>query len=113
MKSNDNIPQDEMLLAEALAAAKARGLKWCRDVLFLDKGGYSLPGNQSKFADSCCAYGALIVADRAPIRYAERPDNIRRIGVGNDEADNWPPHTDDNGESLGWAFRCAMTQEEP
>ena len=28
MKANDNIPEDEMLLAEAIAAAKARGCVW-------------------------------------------------------------------------------------
>lgn len=110
MKSNDKIPRDEMLLAEALAAATARGLKWNRDVLFLDKGGYSLAAHQSDKAASCCAYGALIVAGRVPAHYAERPESVCRIGVGNDREYDWPSCQDDCGESLGWAFRCAMEE---
>ncbi len=32
--SNDDIPADEMLLAEAIAEAKGRGLKWCKGTPF-------------------------------------------------------------------------------
>ena len=42
MKSNDNIPEDEMLLAEAIAAAKARGLGWTEGAYFRDRGGNGL-----------------------------------------------------------------------
>lgn len=57
-------PQDEMLLAELIAAAKSRGLKACRGTRFLRSrdgflfsSGYPDPG-----ITHCCAAGAYILA---------------------------------------------------
>lgn len=107
MKSNDKIPEDEMLLAEALAAAKARGLGWTRYTRFRD-----LLGNWCgpEEAASCCVLGALELAgylDRGGITY-----ELRNASDGNDSDDRiWSEHTD-GATSLGWAFRCFFTQED-
>jgi hypothetical protein len=123
LKANDNIPRDEMLLAEAIAAAKARGMKWCRGSAFEDADGNQT--TRSKAA-RCCALGALALADVLPgylaISGIER--EVRSIGIntgqvfyGNDFAGLWTTGdvsflAGDKGESLGWAYRCAMTQED-
>jgi hypothetical protein len=107
MKSNDSIPADEMLLAEAHAAAKARNLGWTRYTRFRDSAGnWCNPAE----AASCCVLGALEFAgrlSRGGITY-----ELRNASEGNDCDERiWGPCTD-GSESLGWAFRCAMTQDE-
>jgi len=47
-KANDNIPHDEMMLAEALAAAHAEKLTWTANAALDD--------------NRCCALGALAIA---------------------------------------------------
>ena len=129
MKANDNIPADEMLLAEAIAAAKARGLGWCSGRPFKSErdkyGGPDVGEDIIKLVDtgeikSCCAMGALALAGRITIRQSfydnggvTPPDELANVYYGNDRPDFLPwGCDDDNGESLGWAFRCAMTQED-
>lgn len=113
-KANDkDVPADELLLAEAIAAAKARGLKWARAFPFL-----SLDGSRAtpQSAEKVCALGALHLAgviDMTNEGACHWP-HLRGVIHGNDkEGPGWEDawHTD-NGESLGWAFRCAMTQDD-
>lgn len=111
-KRTPPIPRDEMLLAEAIAAAKARGLKHCTGVPFEGgkRGGLSVYG-----AHACCAVGALVLAGKATLHrdkgFAKQP-SLSMVTNGNDYGFEWEDGAD-RGESLGWAFRCAMTQEEP
>ena len=114
MKSNDDIPEDEMLLAEAIAAAKADGFRWTARRYFGD--------------GCCCATGALHLAKGRTATYvnsfeiritenevADRlgaPHGGLLIATGNDYESEWSSLEYDHGESLGWAFRCAMTQED-
>lgn len=110
MKSNDEIPADEMLLAEAIAAAKARDLGWCKETPFADANGY---GCLSDKAVTCCALGALHFAGRADMNsrlYYSR-GRLADVSEGNDLDGEWQPTKTDRGGSLGWAFRCAMTEE--
>jgi hypothetical protein len=103
MKSNDNIPRDEMMLAEAIAATKARNLAWCEGAIF-ERNGEDLE-RSSRGATHCCAVGALLLAGHRFVSYRES-----EIANGND-ATRWMVDSDDyldTGESLGWAFRCAM-----
>lgn len=125
MKANDkDVPEDEMLLAEALAAAKARGMKWTSAVPFRDSEGrqFYVDELQSAFASAtqCCALGALALAGRITPRQAffqnggdSPPRELMEVYRGNDRPPTWEwDHDDDNGESLGWAFRCFMTQDD-
>lgn len=104
MKSNDNIPADEMLLAEAIAAARARGLKHAVGQRFIPS------SMHPETAEACCVLGALQLAgcidDLAPI-------DLMDAWRGNDDIyeSGWPNYAADNGASLGWAFRCAMTED--
>ena len=113
-KSNDDIPADEMLLAEALAAAKARKMKWCEGQPFADKSGALC---EPESAIACCALGAIHFAGRIDMRnrVLSPSTDLSRVIAGNDLGPEfqWSPGDIDFGESLGWAFRCAMTQDEP
>jgi hypothetical protein len=112
------IPADEMLLAEAIAAAKARGLKWCRGSAFENAIGHQATRST---ATNCCALGALAlvgaVSDRQALNPVQRDVgslNTGHVFYGNDFPERWT-HGEgwlagDKGESLGWAFRCAMEE---
>src|SRR5687768_6959004 len=72
-KADDRIPADEMLLAEAIAAASAKGLGWCAGRPFKSDpeavGGPSMSDDIISLVDSgdikaCCAMGALALAGR-------------------------------------------------
>ena len=101
------IPADEMLLAEAIAAARARGLSWCAGRAFLGGSDSRSP----RGAVACCAVGALVLAKRTRLarnkQYSSDP-KFSAVSCGNDLAMYWSGLVPDNGESLGWAFRCAM-----
>lgn len=114
MTSNDNIPEDEMMLAETLAAVNDRGLGWCAGSCFQVGRVMLDPANRDR-ADRCCALGAMVIAgviDEMETHYSTRREGLLDVTYGNDDWD-WSPHDDDRGESLGHAFRCAMTQDEP
>lgn len=106
-KANDDIPEDEMLLAEAIAAASDRGMKWTSGLAFV-------PPNQDE-AVMCCAVGALVLAGKTALthgsQYSSNP-SLWGVTHGNDMSRTWRQTPRDDGESLGWAFRCAMTQED-
>ena len=111
MKSNDKIPRDEMLLAEAVAAAKGRNLSLSIHAYFR-KNGIECRATD---ADSCCIIGALCLAGRLESEEFEGktlPLNRFRFNgaaFGNDRPDlDWRFPNDRDGEDLGWAFRCAM-----
>ena len=122
MKANDNIPEDEMLLAEAIAAAKARGLGWIRHAMYHDRDGCDFPVGRSargwqmprRAVTACCALGALVIAGRRRLDASFEAAITRGNDFDWHEAvmHSWDA-TDCAGESLGWAFRCAMTQDEP
>ena len=110
-KSNDDIPEDEMLLAEAIAAARSRDIAWASGADFIYADGTRTISRLTNPV-GCCARGALRIARPRANFYQEK---FRLVPAGNDNplAAGWSVGTDDNGESLGWAFRCAMTQDEP
>lgn len=115
MKANDNIPAGEMLLARAVAGARSRGLGWTDFYMFRNATDDPLLADTRRIpkgAAKCCAYGALKIVGAAPRRYLERPISLHNVAEGNDCGETWSSG-DDLGESLGWAYRCAMTQEEP
>src|ERR1044071_7703505 len=94
-KSNDKIPADEMLLAEAIAAAESAGLTGCAGAPFL----HDVEGRLIK----CCAVGALALIATRDVRHAAaNPYNSAskllnhiglrrwftdRIYIGNDRVD--------------------------
>jgi hypothetical protein len=104
MKSNDQIPADEMLLAEAIAAAKANRLGWIGGSRFY-------PETQNPHtAVRCCVEGALVIAGRIKPNDYFGPTHLNRAYIGNDCPGQWSLPDVDRGESLGWAFRCAMEE---
>ena len=114
MRSNDKIPEDEMLLAEACAAAKAKGLAWCLDVPFRDARGMRTTPDKAR---QCCALGALHfagVVDMTGRQTVGLEGPLSKVIFGNDGGETmpWTPSNRDDGESLGHAFRCFMTQTE-
>ncbi len=124
-KANDkDVPADEMLLAEAIAAAKAKGLRWTKGVPFRGADGERTSPDK---ACEVCALGALHAAGSIDLtRGGDYPNGVMSVmfinGLahlsnvifGNDcDDDGWVgSDSNDYGESLGWAFRCAMTQED-
>lgn len=110
MKSNDSIPEDEMLLAAGTAEASARGLGHLVHGLFADGG--DVHNDRTKPVNRCCAYGALVLAGIAPHSYMNAPDGLRAVGLGNDDWSKWSVGDADQGETLGHAFRLFMTQHE-
>lgn len=112
-KANDKgVPEDEMLLAEALAAARARGLGWCKERPFEGAGGGGI--YPPEYAVRCCALGALHLAGRANMecRSYYTVGRLADVVEGNDIDKEWMSTATDRGASMGWAFRCAMTQDE-
>lgn len=118
-KANDSIPADEMLLAEAIAAASALKLRHCIGTAFLPS---DINGRfDVATTGACCAIGAIALAvgdvKRSPYTVAREVLTDRRIGKevdcvydGNDD-DEWGSPPMDSGESLGWAYRCAMEDQ--
>jgi hypothetical protein len=104
VKANDKgVPEDEMMLAAALAAARARKLTFFVGQRFWP---------DKKSAVSCCALGALELAGILNDT-AQTPTELMDVWRGNDSPYGpfWGQFGD-HGESLGWAFRCAMTQDD-
>ena len=94
-----------MLLAEALAAVHARGLRACRYSMYEGKSGASV-ARRSKHIVAACALGAIGLS-----RDISQYQNWR-ITVGNDwnSVSKWDCEPDD-GETLGHAYQLAMTQD--
>jgi hypothetical protein len=107
------VPRDEMRLAEALAAAHAAKVGWIRGAAFATA---TSRGSGIKEVDNApiigvCAVGALYLAGRWDGETLISRE-FRDTASGNDYSDQWGYESSDRGESLGWAFRCAMTQED-
>lgn len=93
----------ELILAEALAAAHAAGLEWCRSARFRE-GRYGAEC-AAETAGACCALGGLQLAG-----YEIRGPDCRRIYIGNDWF-TWTPTEgarEDMLESIGGAFAEAL-----
>jgi hypothetical protein len=101
-KSNDNIPDDEMALAKAIAVMHRKGLKWCEGTSFRDSNGDCCV---SYVAAAACALGAL---ELAKVALGSRKFNSAPHGNDSPVSDKWTSWPEDDGESLGLAFRCAM-----
>lgn len=104
------VPKDELALAAALAAANARGMKFAECYEFVDSAGLlTYPGN----AAGCCAFGALKLAGVVPLNAKISRGNgaFQDAWMGNDaNNDPWDTDDDDKGQSLGYAYRCAMKE---
>lgn len=107
MKANDNIPADEMLLAEMIAAASALGLvggKGANFRRFVDDGTARCNGLWFPGATECCAAGALELLHK-------------NTGIGGDvvkgndgsEYSFFDDSIDGVAWNLGAAFNQAMT----
>jgi hypothetical protein len=119
MRSNDEIPEDEMLLAEAYAAARENHMGHCTGYPFavVTTLGNKIEVEPDK-AEACCALGALALAGRLELKTVralgrrERKHPLRDTWRANDSiSEVWGDDASDYGESYGWAFRCAMTQD--
>lgn len=112
MSRAKKVPDDEMLLAEMIAAAMARGMGWVAGAPFVDR-----IGSPTGLRDAvrCCALGAAVLAGRATrhrvIPKLKQYPTWNRVHIGNDRSLKWGYCDSDRGESLGWAFRQAMQED--
>jgi hypothetical protein len=109
MDSNDNIPDDELVLAKLIQNVSARKLKACKYVPYTSKDGSTSFSFLYNNTVSCCAMGAAYLEN-------DSDDDIAAyvfIARGNDnkqwsEAEPYSHPRDRDGESLGWAYYQAM-----
>lgn len=104
----NDIEEQERTLGAMIAAAKSRGLGWCKGAFFRNSNGESVSMNDDDVA-SCCARGAM---DLAELSSPELSSPGGCASYGNDENYLWSVGSGDYGESLGWAFRQAMTEDD-
>jgi hypothetical protein len=104
--SKKAIPEDEMLLAEMIAAACANNLVHCVGSRFKDRNGH--PRSDFKPGHSgCCAIGALdLVAGKWTY-----PDAALVFGNDRWRSDIWFVTYDNDRQFLGYAFAVAMNCE--
>lgn len=108
-KANDNIPEDEMLLAMAIQNANALCKGWCKGNYFVDKDGCPVLDYEEALERSvkCCASGiCLLTMDTKAI-----VDKFTLTHQGNDNEATWSYIAKDEGESYGWTYRQAMTDD--
>lgn len=122
-KDNDEIPEDEMLLAEALAACGERKLCYADGFMFgkVQKGllGPQLLPVKPSQATNVCALGALTIAGKFNVNTARNIEggttkkyrHLVNVPQGNDSEDHWGAEGEDAGESLGYAFRSFFDEE--
>lgn len=98
------VPEDEIVLAEAIQNAEAFGMDWCQGVYYRGWNGGSLSYSEKDKATACCAVGALcLTARRAPFDPRNKYAKWTGIPRGNDT-----PHYNGDpapGEDIGAAFR--------
>lgn len=116
--SNDNIPEDELLLAKLLQNAGLYGLVACKGSAFKDENGWSTGTFNQDTSAACCALGAASLS----------PDTSSAVGsldgvdTGNDANDYdtfsnvWSGTFDDDtsaikGLNIGAAFELALRPE--
>lgn len=104
MKSNDKIPEDELLLAMALQNAGARKLRACRGNFFLVRGGRKRSKIDLEGRDNlvgCCAIGALMLEQDSVARLNHA--NWNSIVTGNDDLTDGTGYIGP-GYTIGLAF---------
>jgi hypothetical protein len=108
MKKN---PDDEMLLAEMIAAAKSRGLKHCTESHFKDSGGNCTTHHD--LAVSCCALGARELLGLFDHKYymALGNDTFLDPDFGDSFSDLFMNDKDCEEFDIGYAFALAMQED--
>lgn len=107
--ANENIPEDEMFLAKILQNAKARDLSFLKGAYYKNSDGDVCFPQEAVYA---CAAGAAMLEEDT------KCTGFYYITNGNDCDDYWNNNTDlkdgetIDGETIGWAYRQAMTVEE-
>jgi hypothetical protein len=111
--ANDDIPEDEMTLAELIQNAAARGLKSCTGLWF-DRGGGDVGfyryGDTAKLdhppegATQCCVLGAQLLTPPVTHPLSARAYN------GNDAADTTVCHDWNRDSNIGAAFEQALRE---
>lgn len=105
--------QEELLLAEMIASAISTGMEWCSYEFFVDASGYPTTlGNYSRPPVACCGLGALMLSDSYEFGKLDGDGVV----FGNDSVDTYWGESRgdlwDSAESIGNAFKVAMTQED-
>lgn len=114
-ESNDNIPDDELLVAKLIQNAQSRGLVSCRGSRFKTTYGIGLFSMAEGIADddwyACCAMGAASLEEDTTVEVSQ----MLRVIVGNDSLDvDEFYHVDMNDEisikgvNVGAAFEQAL-----
>lgn len=110
-KSNDRIPKDEMRLARMIAAAHAKGLRWCSGAAFKtysERHDRLCEVQDPEQATHVCAIGAMHLAGDITLKSALHAHSqyLQHVYKANDRYPCQSWHNDE--ESIGYAFRCAM-----
>lgn len=123
--NDDDVPEDELALAAALQEMHARGLTLSYGAEFRTARGAIIYAGDMHNLDyvkqhvgKCCAFGALKLAGIVPmlahVNVLPRTP-YQDAWIGNDSSTTLPwDHYDiggDRGQSLGYAFRCAMRSD--
>lgn len=122
MTTNDEIPEDEMLLAEMIAAAESRGLTHCTGAFFRDNKGKYLMEAEAPEAVSCCAAGAIRLLGEPQSPWSRLYVNgvvldMEALSQGNDcwhqpgPISNLNRGANEQAYFLGYAFGAAMNCE--
>lgn len=101
--SNDNVPEDEMLLATLIAEVRSRGWSSCRGSFFKDSSGRPV-GFDSPTVSRCCVLGAAELLPGARIPFGAVSGNDGRSHVA----------ADPDGYALGQSFydACWLVRRE-
>lgn len=103
--ANDSIPDDELLLAQALQNVHEWDLKFCTGATYRNKDQLAMLTKDN--AVYCCALGAAFLEDDSKNLKYLWPT---RIIKGNDDELYWSERDGDLGESFGWGLRQAMAE---
>ena len=115
-KSNDSIPEDEMILAKLIQTASARGLHSWRGCNFANPRGHSWDQDDPDMV-ACCAKGAGIL----DFDLRSNPEKLTYANSGNDAPDDVNDNliggmslgdTEATGWTIGAAFEQALRKEE-
>lgn len=98
------VPEDEVVLAEALQNAEAFGMDWCEGAYYKGHNGDLISHSERGKATACCAVGALCLTTlHAPFDPRNKYKRWTGVPRGNDA----PCYPGDSapGEDIGVAFR--------
>lgn len=115
--NNIDVPEDELLLAEVIAFAEHRGLKWQADWYWSDANGEHIHDSTAPGIACACAFGAASMAGITELEQHSVPHEWRNVVAANDEPLGRTPwistlEVEGQGYDFGAAYRAYWNPEE-